>query len=843
MSGLPISHSLSKASRTRGWIPAFAGMTLLKLPTLSRGLFMLCTVAVASVLLSAQAMAGADRFPRDRIVFPFVPAAAVEGPAALRFNPAGLSFDPTFGANYYHTFTDSSLNGNDAVYLSMRGAGFGIEWLGADTTAKGRSYTIGLSTNQDQQFSIGSSYQWRTSDDTVQNKSHFWSHGFIWRPSSTLSLAALIDNYNKMKASGVRTAREIVYSGALNLLGGRLMAGGDWYQSTSQNLWQGSWRLGASFEVRTGLTLFADLDKEKNYFLGGRVDFTNLFAGTHSRFQNKGGYQGGVFYLGLNEARRKPVVAVPREVVHLRLSGPMPDRKPPRRLFGESPRTLYEWIGLLDKAATDPNVKAVVLTIDDPGLGWARIEEIRRALERVRKGGKATLAFLAGTISNGEYYLATAVDRIVVPPVSTIDLVGLRAEVTFVKRLLDKVGVKADMEHSGEYKNASDLLTRTGMSEAHRRALDRLLDDMDSCWIAGMAAARRVTPEKIRQWIDHGSFVSLDAEAAGLVDAVAYADQLDSLVRTQIGNFDLKVDARALARRKYHTDGWGEPPAVAVVCAEGSIMDGEDREEFLTGTIMGSWTISRAIAQARQDRHVRAVVLRVNSGGGSVFASDEIWREVSLTSGRKPIVVSFGDEAASGGYYIACAADSIFALPNTVTGSIGVIVGKLDLSGLYDKIGLDKEVLTRGRFADMNGSTRSYDDQERTVVRDQMTRAYQHFVDIVAAGRGLSADSVDAIGQGRVWSGIAAQNLGLVDRFADLQESISAAARMAGVRPGQKVQVEVLPKPRWKLFDLPLGPLGGIEALAASLIPVLGLDGQTSDGDPSYGLPFAITVR
>ncbi|MBI5867436.1 MAG: signal peptide peptidase SppA [candidate division Zixibacteria bacterium] len=800
-------------------------------------------VVIVWGVFSAQVVMAVEPFPRDRMVFPFVPAAAVQGPASLRFNPAGLSLDQSLGANYYHTFSDSSLNGNDGLYISVRGAGFGVEWLGADSMAKGRSYTLGFSTSQNQMFGIGLSYQWRSSDDPVQNKSHFWTYGFTWRPSATTSLAAVFDNFNRMKVQGERSPKEITYSGAFHFLDNRLMAGGDWYQLTTQSVWDGTWRLGVSYAVRPGLTLFADLDKQKNYFLGARMDLTNFSIGTHSRFENKGGYRGGVAYVAIGEARRKPLVRVPREVVHLRLSGPIPDRQPARRLFGSSPRTLYEWISLLDKSATDPTVKAVVLTIDSPGLGWARIAEMRRALARVRACGKTTVAFLPGVASNGEYYLATAADRIVVPPVSTTNVLGLRAEVTFVKRLLDKVGIKADMEHSGEYKNASDLVTRTSMSEAHRRALNSLLDDMDSCWIADMAESRRVTPAQVRQWIEHGPFVSEDARSAGLVDAVAYPDQLDSLVRSQVGGYDMTIGANALEGRRYHSERWGPAPTVAVVCAEGVMAEGEDQENLFAGPVMGSRTISRAIASARRDHHVRAVVLRVNSGGGSMFASDEIWREVSLTVGRKPIVVSFGDEAASGGYYMACAADSIFAMPNTVTGSIGVIVGKLDLSGLYDKIGFDKEVVTRGRFADINGSTRSYDDEERTVMRDEMNRAYQHFVDVVAAGRHIPADSVNAIGQGRVWSGSAAKRLGLVDRYTDLEGAIMSAARMAGVKAGQEVQVKMLPKRQWKLFELSLGTLGGIQALGASLIPGLGLAGQGSDDSPSYSLPFAITVK
>lgn len=789
------------------------------------------------------AAADAAPFPRQRIVFPFVPAAAVDGPSALRFNPAGLAFDPGFGANYYHTFSDSSLSGDDAAYLSLHGGGFGVEWLGAGGSPKGRAYSVGMSTNQDQAFAIGGSYQWRRSDDPTQNKSHFWSYGLTWRPTKTFSLAVVLDNYNRMPVSRVRTDREYVYSAAVNLLDRRLMVGGDWYQTSSQNLWAGTYRLGASFEIHSGLTAFADIDRNKNFFIGGRVNLANVFAGTHSSFRHNGRYQGGVAYVGLNETRRKPVVRMPREVVHLRLSGEIPDRRPPRHLFGASPLTTYEWTALLDKAASDPSIGAVILTIDSPKLGWARLEEMRRAIARVRQTGKLTLAYLHGPVSNGEYYLATAADRIVTAPVSTTDLVGLKAEVTFVKRLLDKVGVRADMEHIGEYKNASDLLTRTKMSEAHRAALNRLLDDLDGVWVNEMAHARGVTPDRVRQWIAHGPYVSVDAQADGLIDGVAYADELDSLVRNETGRFGRNIGGRQLASRRYYPRCWGSPPRVAVICAEGTIMDGQDREEFLVGDVMGAGTIRDALRQARHDRHVKAIVLRVNSGGGSVFASDEIWREVSRTVGHKPITVSFADEAASGGYYIACAADSIFALPETITGSIGIISGKLDMSGLYDKIGFDKEVLTRGRYADLLGTTRSFDDQERAIIKDQMARAYQRFVDLVAEGRKLSPDSVNAIGQGRVWSGTAARDMGLVDRFTDLHGAIEASARMAGVKPGEQVEVELLPKTRWALFDRPLASLLTQGAFTSGLTSILEWLDRGNADDFVYEMPFSLTIH
>jgi len=814
------------------------------------------SMAAWAVLLSATAIGicwpqpavAGDLFPRDRVVFPFTPAAMAEGPAALRFNPAALGADPNFALNYYHAYSDSSLKGNDAVYAALRGIGFAVEWYGRGGTSAGHAYTIGAATPSGQPLSWGSSYEWRSSDDPVQNKSHFWSHGLWWRPNNRVALAAVVDNYNRMKVRGERSDARFVYSGALRLLDGRLAIGGDWYQRTSQRLFDGAYRVAVAWEVTDGLTLYSDLDEDRRYSVGGRVDLTNLFTGSHAAFNRHSNFQGGVAYAGIHTTRRRPLINVRREVVRLDLSGEIPDRRPPRFLFGHTPATTWDWINLLEKARIDPAIRAVVVHIQDPQLGWARRAELRRALARVRAAGKYTVAYCDGSISNGEYYLATAADRIVIPPVSTVDLVGLKSEVVFATRLLGKLGITADLEHIGEYKSASDLLTRTEMSPAHRLALDALLNDLDSCWIKDMAESRGVSADRIRGWIDHGPYVSVDARAAGLADDVAYADQLDSIVRSAVGPIWGHVDQKELAHRSYEHRTWVWPQ-IAVIFAAGSITEGADGDAPLWGDVMGAQTVSRAIRRARTDRRVKAIVMRINSGGGSMFASDQIWHEVAQTVGKKPIIVSFADVAASGGFYIACAADSIFALPNTITGSIGVIAGKLDLSELYGKVGLDREVLTRGRYADMYGSGRAFDSTERAVVKEQMMLAYERFTALVADGRRLPLDSVNAIGQGRVWSGTAAKARGLVDRFADLHETIDVAARMAGVRPGDDIEVLALPEPRWQLLDT--GPLAGATmtgSLGQLLRTTLGAFPLTSwmagdDGGPRYELPYLITVR
>ncbi|HWO57978.1 MAG TPA: signal peptide peptidase SppA [bacterium] len=819
-----------RSRRERTWLP-----------------YWIATIGLPIILAITAPVRAGDIFPRDQILFPFLPAAMADGPGGLRLNPAVIGADPEFALNYYHAFSDSSLKGDDAVYTTFRGFGFGIEWLGAGAVPDGRSYTIGLATSSQKSFAVGSSYQWRTSDDPVQDKAHFWTYGFLWRPNNTLSFAGVAHNYHRMKVPSGRSDAEFVYSAAVRLLQGRLLIGGDWYQTTSQRVKDGTYRLATSFQVRRGLTIYGDLDENENYFLGARVEMSTWFAGTHAAFDGERDYRGGVGYVGMHKTRRAPLWSLWREAAKIELAGAIPDRPTPRNFFGPEPATTFDYLSMLDKARRDPEIRAVLLRINDPELGWARREEIRRAILRVRDAGKPVIACVDGMVSNGEYYLASAADRIVAPPVSTIDVIGLRSEVTFAKRLLDKLGIVADLEHVGDYKNASDLLTRTSMSPAHREAVTALLNDLDGYWVERLAEGRRTAPDVVRGWIDHGPYVSVDAQAAGLIDTVAYADELDGIVSALAGPIWRTVGTAALRDRVYARSGWAEPDRVAVIFAEGGIEEGANRDDFLFGEVMGSATTAHAIQSARENPRVKALVLRVNSGGGSVVASDEIWREVARTVGRKPIIVSFADVAASGGYYIACAADSIFALPNTITGSIGVISGKLDFSALYDKVGLDKEAIDRGRFAGLYTSDGAFTDEQRAVIRAQMLRAYEHFKGLVAEGRSLPADSVEAIAQGRVWSGLAADRRGLVDGFADLNECITTAARMAGIDRGSDVEVMVLPERRWQLFDAgPIGFAGAFlpaETVEHLLATVLARAGLAPDNGLSYATPYRVTIR
>ena len=451
----------------------------------------------------------------------------------------------------------------------------------------------------------------------------------------------------------------------------------------------------------------------------------------------------------------------------------------------------------------------------DLEVGWAKLFELRQALARIRRSGKPVVVYFESGPADAEYYLASAADWLVCPPVSVIALDGLQSEATFYRRAMDKLGIGFEFERIGKHKGAVEPFSQDTLSDAAREARDAILDDVFNELTRSIAAGRSIPVDRVIELIDRGPLVSVEAKDAGLVDQIAYEDELDGIVREKIARHARRVDLRRLAERKYHRYAWGPIPKVAVIFAEGTILGGADRNHLLLGEIMGARTIAGAIRAAREDRDVKAIVLRIDSPGGDGIASDLIWHEAKKTIGVKPLVVSMSDVAASGGYYIACPADSIFAAPTTITGSIGVFAGKITLAGLYDKIGVTKETSTRGAHADMNSPNRPFTETEHEIVRHQVTMFYDNFLRIVADGRRRTTEQVDSIGQGRVWTGKAAQTNGLVDALGGLPRAISSAAQMAGIEH-EDYRVSILPQAPWALLEWP-SPLGIFGLRAADL--------------------------
>jgi protease IV len=476
--------------------------------------------------------------------------------------------------------------------------------------------------------------------------------------------------------------------------------------------------------------------------------------------------------------------------LYLNLHDEIPEQSPTElpSFFERRPAPLRVLVDSLDRAAGDPKVTSVVLRVSFlPDSGWAKVQELREAIVRFRKSGKPAYAHLE-FCGNKEYFLASACTKIYAVPTAILDVTGLRSETTFFAGTLKKLGVEAQFEGVGKYKNAPNQFTETGFTPPHREQMEALVDSLYGQFVAGLQSGRNKTREQVQAMIDNGPYDGQEALKAGLVDELVYDDQLKTRLK----------DAGPLSPGKYarRSRGFGldRRPKVALVYAVGDIIPGESQGSPLGGQFAGSDTVAGALRDARKDSDVKAIVLRVDSPGGSGTASDVIWREVVLAKKEKPVVVSMGDLAASGGYYISMASDVIVAQPTTITGSIGVFGGKFTLHGLYDKMGMTKEILTRGQHADIFSEYRPWNDEERAKFRSMMVSFYQDFIRRAAEGRKKSVDEIDAIAQGRVWTGTEALDRGLVDRLGGLDVALGIAKERAHIGKDQEVNLVVLPE-------------------------------------------------
>uniref|UniRef100_A0A7C4CAG5 Signal peptide peptidase SppA n=1 Tax=candidate division WOR-3 bacterium TaxID=2052148 RepID=A0A7C4CAG5_UNCW3 len=376
---------------------------------------------------------------------------------------------------------------------------------------------------------------------------------------------------------------------------------------------------------------------------------------------------------------------------------------------------------------------------------------------------------------------------------------GVSGRMTFLKGTLEKLGIEPEASRHGRYKSAVEQFTEDSLTAPNREQMQALVDALYDEFISATAAGRNITPEQMETLVDQAFFMAHEAKASGLVDTLCYDDELDSLVARELGH--ARDKEHQFRSRKPFKDVWSAGSRIALIYANGSIATGESRTDFLTGNqIIGSTTLVNAIRQARKDRRVKSVLLRVDSPGGDGLASDEIWRELELTRAKKPLVVSMGGVAASGGYYISCNAERVFASPASLTGSIGVFSLRLVTEGLYNKLGVRRQSVKRGEHADLTDA-RAMTPEEDSIVQAQIDYFYGQFVNKVAQGRRMTPEQVDSVAQGRVWSGRDAFRVGLVDSLGGLKAALDYARDRA--RLGSDSEIEFYPKPKSAFgFDL-----------------------------------------
>jgi protease-4 len=485
-------------------------------------------------------------------------------------------------------------------------------------------------------------------------------------------------------------------------------------------------------------------------------------------------------------------------VVHL--EGDLPEQAPVELpvpfLAQQQSLTMVDVWQLFRNAASDSRIKAIVLEPRGLGVGWAKLEELHDGIVNFRKSGKPVYAYLRGATAR-EYYVATAADRIYMSPEDELDVKGLRVELMFVKTTLDKLGVEMQFEHAGKYKDAPDMYTRTSSTPETQEVMNQILDQYYGNLVDTIAQGRKKSADQIRAAIDQGPFVGQTTVELGLIDALEYEDQVYGELKQQ-----LKGEIKRIGEQDYIHSAAGNDGStkIAFVVGDGEITRGGTYDEETGSGITGTGMV-RLLREVSDDSSIKGVILRIDSPGGDGIASDDILHAAKELSARKPLVISMGDLAASGGYFVAMTGDPIIAYPNTLTGSIGVFFGKPVLKGLFDKLGINVETLKRGKFADIDTATRPLNDEERAKLRHEIDVFYRGFVERVAAGRKRPYDQMEALAQGRVWVGTQAKQNGLVDELGGLDRALELIKQRAKIPASEKVNLVTYP-PRRTWWDI-----------------------------------------
>lgn len=739
----------------------------------------------------------------SRITTPGMGLATDDTTASIATNPALFAFDPDAGAAL--RFQQRVEDPQTALQLgtSAGGLGLGLYYRSASASSSlwGLRSSMGLHLGED--LTLGSSFWWYL----PQGAGNFtaWDLGLGYRPLSWLGFAAVARNIG---SPGVvwGVVGDYGVGLALRPAGDVLVLGVDQY-FTDQGSLEGSdlelpgYTTQISLRVSPveGLTLRAYGNQHLELGAGVQLAFGGHAVGAYGA----GVTDSDMAVVGVVETcdPGERLVGVFDRVPLIRIASDYP-YEPRASFFSEPQESYLHLLRRLREAAGDRSVRGVVIHLDRSPFSWAQVEELRGMITDLREADRTVVVYLDEAAGNRDYYLATAADHVYLHPAAELDLTGLSAETLYFRGTLDLLGVEPEFHRRSEFKAAVETYTRHEPSGPASEQMNALLDDLYGGLVAAVAEGRERSEDEVRDLVDAGPYTAAEAEEAGLVDGLLYPDQLEHRLEGNFGDTYL-LDDEYLDQLPH--SGWHAPRRIAVVLVTGAITSGESAPpSILGGGNTGAETVVKALDQARRDPTVKAVVLRVDSPGGSAFASEDIHRAVSLLQERgKPVVVSMGGMAASGGYYVASGADTIFAEPGTVTGSIGVYGGKISLEGLYEKVGIGATSWSRGRKAGMWSSSRPLDPVEDAALEHMIDNTYAMFKQRVADGRDMDPDRVESLARGRVWSGVRAHELGLVDELGGMFDAVDHARELAGIRAGARVQLVTYDSRADTLGDLP----------------------------------------
>jgi protease-4 len=490
-------------------------------------------------------------------------------------------------------------------------------------------------------------------------------------------------------------------------------------------------------------------------------------------------------------SNKQPVVAG-NSLLVLAIDGDVPEAAPVAIpipfIESQAMPTVRDFWAALHEAATDDRIKAVVLQPRNLSIGWGKLQELQEEISLFKRSGKPVYALLQSPGSR-EYYLASSADKIYVSPDDMVNVKGFAAETIYVKSALDKLGVNVQVDHIGAYKDAGDMFTRTSMTPETRQVLNEMLDQIYGDFAARVAQGRHKTPDEVRALVDGGPYIASQAKANGMIDQLGYEDQVYADLKTRLKLGDLKkIDIR-----EYSKAVPGKGDRIAVIVGQGDIVRNAPEAQFGSDTALSAASMRKVIRQVRDDNSIRGVIVRVDSPGGDSVASDEILHELKLLSRVKPMVISMSDVAASGGYFMSMTGDPVIAYPDTITGSIGVLYIRPSAHDLFTKIGLQEDMVTRGKFADIDSLYNPLSDPEIQKLHGSIEATYISFVSKVAAARRRNYNQIDPLAQGRVWMGTQARQNGLVDELGGFDRAISLIRQRAKLTPTGDTNLIVYP--------------------------------------------------
>jgi protease-4 len=767
------------------------------------------TVRVLAALLLAPLAAAAQTSSLQRraqgdpagIPIPGLSVAGAEEATALEVNPAGIGFTKGPSLHYFHEGRPGAGLAGDGFWLAAPLGplvpALSMQWIrpGEGGGPRFRKTALGLALATGETASLAVAWNWFSSPDRDLDALSSFDAGLTVRPWRHLSVGLTALDLNARRG-GARLPIRYLLGGATRLYRDSLTLSADLIGDDQGrgDLMLKAVALGLGVEVGYGLALQGQIQFPAH---GGLTGAAGSTYGQLALTVN-GPHEGVTLSGGAGEAADRTWLVGARVSVEGYRSvpyfGPAPSMdlaralsRPRLSFFGGERDPYRALLKSIEAARDDPTVPALALRIDDLPLGAGRIEELRALILSV-KARKPVLAYLVGG-GMREYYLASAASLIAAPPFASLLPGGLSTTTPFLKEGLGKLGVTFDVVAVGRYKSAGDPLVRREMGEAQREATESILDDIYARVVKAVASARSLGEGRVRELVNRGAFSAEEARAAGLIDAVAWPDEIGAALSRAAGR-DVRVAESWSPPRRRAAQRWGPRPAVALIRLEGAIATGPSRGGPLSLDIAGSDTIVELLGQAARDPDVKAVILRVESGGGSALASDLIGRRVlELRREGKPVVASMGDIAASGGYMASACADAIVAEPSTLTGSIGVLLVKPDFSGLLKKIGVNVATIKRGEHADLTTVTRRWTAEERALVARQVAGAYDEFIARVAGCRRMTKEAVERVAGGRVWTGAQAKERGLVDQLGTLEDALRLAKERAGFQPDAEVEL------------------------------------------------------